>query len=407
MIDERLAAVTRAASNLELEPFLQMVVATAGECTGSEVAAILEFDERGKSLRYLAVPPAYESARRGPPIPLDQCAAAAAIQERRPFQFPDGATDSSILDSADLKLTPSTRSVLVMPLVLAGRVLGVLEAANKNQAHYTEEDVTFVETLAPLAALAMQHADLSHRLEASLSELAELDRLKSDFIAITSHELRTPLGVILGHATYLREVLGSDYRQQMDAIVKNASRLKEIVDSLASMDNYRTGRARVRQQAVAMAHIVREVMASFASMAAEQQISLEASPVPEDWMVEADPTKISIALGNLVKNAITFTNPGGHIRVLTEAVPGYVKVSVTDNGIGIPRKDLPRVFDRFFQVEGHLTRRHNGMGLGLSVAKVMVEMHGGRIWVESVEGQGSTFSFLLPVQAAEAQPSMF
>jgi signal transduction histidine kinase len=295
----------------------------------------------------------------------------------------------------------------VVPLMLMGKAIGMLEAVNKNPPHYTEEDVTVLETLAGYAALAMDRDTLHRRVDASLAELAELDRLKSDFIAITSHELRTPLGVILGHATYLRELLEPQYRDQMDVIIKNASRLKEIVESVASMDNYRTGRARVRQEAVPIGRIVAEVADSFADMAAERHVHLQAEPVTDDVLVEADHTKISIALSNLVKNAITFTNEGGHVLIRTEAMPGYVKVSVSDDGIGIPRKDLPRVFDRFFQVEGHLTRRHNGMGLGLSVAKVMVEMHGGRIWVESVEGQGSTFSFLLPVQLVEIQPAMF
>ncbi|HND48475.1 MAG TPA: ATP-binding protein, partial [Anaerolineales bacterium] len=98
-------------------------------------------------------------------------------------------------------------------------------------------------------------------------------------------------------------------------------------------------------------------------------------------------------------NAITFTNEGGEIIIRGEQHPDYVKVSVKDNGIGIPTKDLPHVFDRFYQVEGHLTRRHGGMGLGLSVAKVMVEMHGGRIWADSEEGKGSMFSFILPVRS--------
>ncbi len=116
-------------------------------------------------------------------------------------------------------------------------------------------------------------------------------------------------------------------------------------------------------------------------------------------MVEGDAPKISIALSNLVKNGITFSDSGGNVSVQAEKIPGYVKVSVTDDGIGIPSKDLPRVFERFYQVESHLTRRHGGMGLGLSVAKVMIEMHGGRIWGESEEGKGSNFTFILPVDS--------
>ena len=141
-------------------------------------------------------------------------------------------------------------------------------------------------------------------------------------------------------------------------------------------------------------------------MASERNITLTAEFTGEDLFVEGDETKISIALNNLVKNAITFTDDGGHVLVKGEALPGYVKVSVIDDGIGIPMKDLPHIFERFFQVESHLTRRHNGMGLGLSVAKVMIEMHGGRIWAESLEGRGSNFTFLLPLKAVEAEATL-
>jgi signal transduction histidine kinase len=125
----------------------------------------------------------------------------------------------------------------------------------------------------------------------------------------------------------------------------------------------------------------------------------------EELLVDADGGKISIVLSNLVKNAITFTNHGGHVRIRGGLESGFVKVSVEDNGVGIPARDLPRVFERFYQVESHLTRKHGGMGLGLSVAKVMIEMHGGRIWAESKEGAGSRFIFLLPVETKNNKPA--
>ncbi len=399
----RLASVTRAARSLELEPFLQAVIAAASELTDSEVAAILEFDERGKSLRFLAVPPEYLDARRPSPIPMDKSLAGRAIERSQPIRFPDQKQDVDLVPGADLTLTSKTRSLLAVPLMLPGKVLGVIETFNKKSTpDYTEEDVTILETLAGVAALAIDRDMFKHRMDASLLELAELDRLKTDFIAITSHELRTPLGVILGHATYLRDVLDAEHRPQVDAIIKHATRLKEIVNSVSSMDNHLTGRARVRQEAISIKRVVQEVFDSFKGLAAERKIGLRATLPEDELLAEAEPTKISIALSNLVKNALTFTNEGGHVEIQAEGIPGYVQVSVVDDGIGIPQQDLPRVFDRFFQVERHLTRKHNGMGLGLSVAKVMVELHGGRLWVESVEGQGSTFSFLLPVRPSEA-----
>jgi signal transduction histidine kinase len=105
-----------------------------------------------------------------------------------------------------------------------------------------------------------------------------------------------------------------------------------------------------------------------------------------------------------VKNALTFTNSGGHVTIRSSLDTGCIKVAVQDNGVGIPAKDLPHIFERFYQVESHLTRRHGGMGLGLSVAKVMIEIHGGRIWAESTEGKGSTFTFLLPLKSKNTVP---
>ena len=131
-------------------------------------------------------------------------------------------------------------------------------------------------------------------------------------------------------------------------------------------------------------------------------------PEGRELWVDIDGGKISIVLSNLLKNALTFTNDGGHVVIRGEQKPEYVTVTVQDDGLGIPAKDLPRIFDRFYQVESHLTRRHGGMGLGLSVAKVMIEMHGGRIWAESKEGEGSSFTFLLPSnKKVEETPQVF
>jgi signal transduction histidine kinase len=403
---ERLTNVTRsAASAPELEPWLQSVIAAASELTGSEAAAILEYDEQDKSLRCLAVPPIHQAELRGLRIPVDETPAGWAIQEQQPLRIPRARMTAGRFSGADFTLASPTHCLVAVPLMLRGKALGALEAFNKSEVDYTEEDVTILETLAASVALALDHNTLRHRIESSFSELSDLDRLKTDFIAITSHELRTPLGVILGHATYLRELVDEPFHEQLDIIIKNAARLKEIVESLASIDNYKTGTARLRQHAVSMRRVIEEVTASCVDMAAKGNITLNSQSDGDEVFVEADETKLSIALGNLVKNAIAFTDDGGHVLIKSETLPGYVKVSVIDDGVGIPIKDLPRIFERFFQVETHLTRRHNGMGLGLSVAKAMIEMHGGRIWVESIEGKGSNFSFLLPVQAAEAKAS--
>jgi Amt family ammonium transporter len=246
--------------------------------------------------------------------------------------------------------------------------------------------------------MALWNSKLEKQLRDPHNEFSELDRLKSNFIGITSHELRTPLGLILGHATFLREMIGEENREPIDTIIRNATRLKEIIENLTDVDNYETGAARIRQNTISISHIVNEVVFSFQDMAASKNITLQTEIKDNNLQVEADANKITVAISNLVRNAITFTDEGGEVLVSVGSVTGHVQVSVKDNGIGIPASDIAYIFDRFFQVESHLTRRHTGMGLGLSVAKSMIELHGGRIWVESTEGKGSTFSFLLPLR---------
>ncbi len=287
-----------------------------------------------------------------------------------------------------------------MPISYGSSPLGVLEAVNKlGSTPYTAEDVAILQTLAVYAGIALFNTALMEETVYATQDVDDLERKKNDFIAITSHELRTPLGLILGHASILQEMTGDEqFKQQLEVIVRSANRLREIIEDLSNVDQQQPGKARMRRSTVSMAAMLTEVARSFQAQARARHILLSVE-VPEDPLnVQADAEKLGIALGNLVENALTFTDEGGRVHLSGVKLPGYIKISVVDNGIGIPAKDLHRVFERFYQVEGHTTRRHGGMGLGLAVAKVMVEMHGGQIWAESVEGRGSNFSFLLPTR---------
>jgi len=397
-----LGAVRTLGATKDFDSYLQSMVSYAVELTDSETASILEYDPQANELHFMVVPWFHREMLKGIKVPLDASAAGQALREMKPIRMDYASQDIRHFPEADRLSDFQTRSLLAVPLILRGQLRGVIEVLNKKgNAHYTEEDVAILETLATLTALAMR----DNMLEKPGQEFMELERLKSEFIAITSHELRTPLGLILGHATFLREIIGEEYNEQLDTIIRNASRLKEIIENLSSMDNYESGAARVRQNKVSIARVIEDVVVSFGDMAKQKQINLKANVGTADLLVEADGSKIAIAIGNLVKNAITFTDRGGNIIVKSdsESEPGYIKVSVQDDGVGIPAKDLPHIFERFFQVESHLTRRHGGLGLGLSVAKSMIEMHGGRLWVESVEGKGSNFIFTLPLGPAQAQ----
>lgn len=381
--------------------FLTQVAVAARDLTHSEAGLILRLDEGSQPLAVVAASPEYEPVQAPTGITMEQDAAARAIAERRPIVV-TRAADLSERSPASDDHSSNKRSVLATPLIARGKALGALLAVNRGGSDYTGEDSGILETLAAPAALAIDHAALRRRLEHGSTASSDLDRMKSDFIAITSHELRTPLGLILGHATFLRELLGDEYREQLDVVIKNASRLKDIVESLSSMDNFKTGGARLRLQEFSLQELAAEVLDSYADMAAKRGVELKVEGGSADLAVEGDRTKIAIALANLVRNGIAFTDAGGHVLVRCEPLQEFAKVSVIDSGVGIPAKDLAHVFDRFFQVESHLTRHHTGMGLGLSVTKAMIEMHGGRIWVESIEGKGSEFSFLLPRKSGES-----
>jgi signal transduction histidine kinase len=404
---ERLPAVIRGfGSASDTEELLQQLTTAAVDLTGSASASILEFDESSNSLRFVAVPWFWRQLLKDIFVPLDKSIAGWVFANNKLQIVQDVKKDPRHYRMVDQTTNFTTSSLLAVPMAYKGDTIGVLEVVNKgDNAHYTEDDATILEILALYAAMILWNSSLERKIQNTRNEFAELDRMKSNFIAITSHELRTPLGLILGHATFLRETISEEHREAMETIIRNATRLKEIIESLTEVDNYEAGVARIRQYSISIPYITREVVSSFQDMAASKNITLEEDIRDEDLQVEADANKITVAISNLIRNALTFTNEGGQVQVIVELVTGHAQVSVKDNGVGIPVSDLGRVFDRFFQVESHLTRRHTGMGLGLSVAKSMIELHGGRIWVESVEGKGSTFSFLLPLLPSQVKPS--
>jgi signal transduction histidine kinase len=395
---ERLLEVVRGLTTApDLETFLQTIISEATELTTSELASILEYDETSEELRFLAMHWFERDLLRPMGVPLDGSAAGWVFRKGQPLIIQNVKVDQRHFKVVDRMTNHETQSLVAVPLMVRGEVVGVLEALNKkDDAHYTEEDLTILETLGALAAQAMQNVNLTRKVRASKVQLAELERLKSDFIAITSHELRTPLGLILGHATFLRELAGGQFNEQLDTIIRNATKLKEIVENLSDVENFQSGSARVKGDRVSMSKIVEDVVSLFRPEAEQKNINLKTEMADLPYYIHADQVKITIALSNLIKNAVQYTETSGTVTVSVEEDMGHIKVAVIDNGIGIPARELPRIFERFYQVETHLTRRYGGMGLGLSVAKSMIELHGGRIWAES-QGRGSRFTFLLPI----------
>jgi signal transduction histidine kinase len=396
---ERLLELSRSLSSaVDLESFLQYVVDLACEITLSEASTVVLYEEETDLLKIIAGPCAKRETLRLLRLPLEQSVAGQVYTQSRTIIIQDTFEEGSYLREFDQALGIVTCSILAVPIIFAEKTIGVLETVNKRgKAHYTGEDATFLEALASISATAIFNSLLLEETQYAYENLSELERLKSNFIAITSHELRTPLGLILGHASFLRDNLtDTQQQQQVEVIIRSANHLKKIIEDLSSIDEGNSKTARLRREPVDLDPLIRKIAASFQDTARLRKISLGIKLPKNGLTIEGDEEKISVALRNLVKNSLTFTEENGHVLITAESFGRYVIISVIDDGIGIPAKDLGHVFDRFFQVESHYTRRHGGLGLGLAVAKVMIELHGGQIWVESVEGKGSNFSFLLP-----------
>jgi len=273
----------------------------------------------------------------------------------------------------------------------------VLEAINKlDDGEFSQEDVDTLMALAAQAAVAIENARLILAERKAYERLGELDKLKSDFISIASHELRTPLSLILLYAAVLREELQEESRMQLDAVLRAATRLKHIMETMFNLRYLERGEMDLMPTRFDLRDEVQGVCADYETLAGTGGLSLSIDVPDEEMPIFADRENMRVILDNLVSNAVRFTPASGRVRVKLSRQDQYLQVSVVDTGVGIPSDDLERVFDRFYQVEDHLTRRQGGMGLGLAIVKGLVELHGGRVWAESAPGKGSRFVVLLP-----------
>jgi signal transduction histidine kinase len=293
------------------------------------------------------------------------------------------------------------RSLLAVPLQIQDRCIGVLEAVNRRGGRgFSQEDVETLMALAAQAAVTIENARLVGALQEAYDRLGQLDRLKSDFIAIASHELRTPLSLILLYASELQQQLGSAAGAQLDAVQRAAMRLKNIIDTMLNLRYLETGQIDLTATRFDLRAEVESACQDYEALAGTGDLVLAADLPDEPVYIRADREKLRVVLDNLISNAINFTSPGGQVRVGVSKQGDRVELSVTDSGVGISPEELERIFGRFYQVESHLTRGHGGMGLGLSIVKELVGLHGGRVWAESKPGQGSRFVVVLPAQSS-------
>ncbi len=262
-----------------------------------------------------------------------------------------------------------------------------------------------LETVAPIKyggrpATVANCIDITERkdMEKKMVEYEELDRLKGSILSTVSHELRTPLSIIKGYSTllidYSQRLNPDEKRDYLRSIDMATDRLTELVDHILDMSRLEAGLLRLEKKTTSISNLVRKAIAEASLRASQHEIEARVSRrLPR---VQADARRIRQVLDNLIDNAIKYSAGGTTVTVEARQVESNVQISVADRGIGIPDEELGKVFDRMYRIEQRLTPDKGGIGLGLAICRGLVESHGGRIWVESEVGQGSTFYFTLP-----------
>jgi signal transduction histidine kinase len=392
--------------------------------------AVMIRSEVGDFLRVAAGDGLLQAAT-GRLLPIEGSLAGWVVARGEPLRTDEMAKDprDHPVDGLTLELT----SAALFPLRSRGEVLGVVAAYNRSDGDpFTDHDAQLLQALGDQVAVGLDRAALvedSRRkelaLEQSNRELAEATRLKGQFLANMSHELRTPLNAIIGFSDLMLAddvALSETHRDHLESISRNGKHLLQLITSVLEVSKLEAGRMSTRLGRIDLRHVVRAAVADTESLRAVKRQSCSVDLGGGPMEVVADQGQLRQVLFNLLSNASKFTDDGGSIAV--SAVPTRVPlpvpaeragempglqireaawVAVRDTGIGIAQEEIAKLFQAFSQVDASASRQQPGTGLGLALAKQLVELHGGTIGVESVPGQGSTFWFILPVDGPVRQ----
>jgi len=385
-------------STLNPDHLLQVIIDTAGQVLECEAVSILLFDEDNRQLRFAASTGSDPQKLAQIPVPLDKSIAGTIFTENRPLLIHDVASDPRHFAQVGRSTQFQVRSLVGVPMRIREKNTGVLEALNKKQDQFTQEDIHILSIIASQAAVAIHNARLVHALQQAYAEISRIDQIKSNFLSLASHELRTPLGIILGYATFLRDEAEGDLSDHARQVLNAALQMRSVLEAMSNMNLMRTGELEFKPERIMLKQVLQTAYAEMAEMAHARGQEITLFLPDEPVWINVDPAKLQLVFTNLLNNAIRFSPSGGQIVIGVSQTPGRVIVGIQDNGIGIPPAELEKIFDEFYQVEHPLTRRYGGMGLGLTIARGLVQLHGGRIWAESAGmGQGACLRVELPV----------
>jgi len=397
-------------STLEVEAVLTTIVSKAVQLSGTEAGAIYTFDEPSQEFRLRAthgMDEAMVAAIRDRHIGVGETAIGKAAAQRVSIQIADALKDASLV--LDVVVQAGFRALLIVPLLRPDRIVGALVVRRKQFGEFPKHTVDLLETFADQSVLAIQNARLFHEIEEKSRELEVASQHKSQFLANMSHELRTPLNAVLG---YTELILDSVYgempekaRSVLDRIQRNGRHLLGLINDVLDLSKIEAGQLTLALADYSLKNVVHTVFSAVEPLAKEKKLALKVEVPPNMPSGLGDERRLTQVLLNLVGNSIKFTD-SGEVAITASTTNGSFTVSVRDTGPGISSADQAKLFQEFQQADNSITRKKGGTGLGLAISKCIIEMHGGRIWVESVVGQGSTFCFMLPVMVRQqAKPA--
>jgi GAF domain-containing protein len=397
-------------STLDVETVLQTIVMRANQLAGTAGCTIWEYDELREEFRLRASHYADERDTAALPapggvttVPKGQGLTTRVMELRQPVQIPDiaveGAYESPVRNAF---IDAGHRALLGVPLMGEDEVIGVLGVTSKIPGEFAPEIVRLLSTFATQSALAIQNARLFHEVADKSRLLEAASRHKSEFLANMSHELRTPLNAILGFSEVLAERMFGEVNEKqaeyLQDILSSGRHLLSLINDILDLSKVEAGRLELELGRFHLPTALDNSLTLVRERATRHGITLTQTVDPGVADIVADERKVKQILLNLLSNAVKFTPEGGRVGLTATAAEDVITISVSDTGIGIVQEDQAAIFEEFRQVGREDARKQEGTGLGLTLAKKFVELHGGRIWVQSHVGQGSTFTFTLPVR---------
>jgi len=394
-------------STLDLDEVLETIVSRAVDLSGTEGGVIYEYDEAAEEFNLRAshrmeaeAVEALKTAR----IRIGEGATGQAARSRAPVQIPDTLQER---EGMVTRVRPvlnrlGYRSLITVPILREQQIMGGLTVWRRRVGEFEAEVVNLLQTFATQSALAIHNARLFRELEAKSKQLEIASQHKSEFLANMSHELRTPLNAIIGFSEVLQEKLFGELNDKqneyVDDILTSGRHLLSLINDILDLSKVEAGRMELETTRFYLPDAIENALLLIRERAHRHGIKLSRMVDERLGDFSGDERKIKQVLLNLLSNAVKFTPEGGQVKVEAGLGDSAVIISVADTGIGIAKEDHEAIFEEFRQASGHYAQKREGTGLGLTLTRKFVEMHGGKIWLESELGKGSTFTFTLPLQ---------